>query len=224
MYVLSADGSKLYLLDPSTPERHEDPPAYSSISSPRSVRSSVPVSPLPASEEIGVEDRLDPASPRSVRVYSLPSTRSSVSLGSGRDRSREGQRGGRDRAYTTTAASSPGFGRIYTAEGPLDGERVVDEYRDIDGEAGEETPLLGLCTDAARTRRGTIRSIFCGEVEDGDDGLNWKDGWRRFWNPVNKGLYWRSVLHLLILNFPFVSLTHLIHWPQYHVARSQADK
>lgn len=38
---------------------------------------------------------------------------------------------------------------------------------------------------------------------------SWARGWKRFWRPVGRKEYWRAVLHLVLLNFPFVSLTLL---------------
>jgi hypothetical protein len=72
------------------------------------------------------------------------------------------------------------------------------------GNIDESTPLLGSSVVFPR-RRGLWRSIFCGEVEEGDEDTGWGAGWRRFWNPVGRGVYWKGLIHLWLLNFPFVS-------------------
>jgi hypothetical protein len=59
------------------------------------------------------------------------------------------------------------------------------------GEAGEE----------ARAGLGEpLRQLTAAQVN------SWARGWKRFWRPVGRKEYWRAVLHLVLLNFPFVSL------------------
>lgn len=53
--------------------------------------------------------------------------------------------------------------------------------------------------------RGLWKEVFCGKLEVGEESGKWKNGWKRYWRPVGQGEYWRAVLHLLLLNFPFVS-------------------
>ncbi|KAI9631761.1 uncharacterized protein MKK02DRAFT_35587 [Dioszegia hungarica] len=220
IYVLSADGSHLFLLDPTEPPG-ELPPAYHTIQSPRSAHTSAaslpPTSPRYSyshSAEIGVEDEPNggPSSPRSVRVQALPSvrSRSSASLGAQGDRE---EAGGRHRAYTTSEAGVVrGRGALQDGRISLGGSaqmRAANSGIEPDVDADERTALLGGLSVSGRRRRSTLRSVFCGELEDEYVDMTWKAGWRRFWTPIGRKEYWRSLLHLVLLNFPFA----LLIWP-----------
>lgn len=76
--------------------------------------------------------------------------------------------------------------------------------------ADESTPLLGYLWTArgepSNPGRGMWKSIFCGDVDvDEEVEVKWGIAWRRFWRPWARREYWRAVLHLVLLNFPFVS-------------------
>lgn len=78
----------------------------------------------------------------------------------------------------------------------------------LGGGAGEETPLLGMA--AERRKRGLWRAIWCGELDEGDERTSWSAGWVRFWNPVGRSVYWIGLVHLWLLNFPFVSPSSVV--------------
>jgi hypothetical protein len=77
-------------------------------------------------------------------------------------------------------------------------ERTPLLQRELGGEEWTEIAWL--------KRRGLWKAIFCGEIEEGDAGRTWGDGWRRFWRPVRQARYWKPLVHLWLLNFPFVSI------------------
>lgn len=87
--------------------------------------------------------------------------------------------------------------------------------------ADERTPLLYRSVSAVPAivaderasgdpvaGRGLMRSIFCGDLDSGEishEGA--RKTWRRYWRPLGRKVYWRGLVHLLILNFPLVSLS-----------------
>lgn len=233
IYVLSADGSKLFLLDPSTPEGHEEPPAYHTIHSPASASSSVlphadtgddgirnnPWSSFSANEE----SIAGPSSPRSVTVHELPSIRSSADI----YRTRSASIHGRNRANTTSASRPQRTHFRRTISAGNTPRRAMSVRTQSYGDLGPTDHFEGRATAAAfeanetlpllqdgggQPRRGALGSIFCGELEEGDGLGTWGDAWRRFWRPVGSGQYWRAVLHLVVLNFPFVSRFPTCNW------------
>lgn len=215
IYVLSADGSKLFLLNPTAPEEHEHPPAYDTLTSSTPAPHIVSSHSVPWESSEEDDNGAGPSSPRpvSVRIHDLPSFRSSASLSVPRQ---ERAVVGRNRANTTDAArpSSGTFRRTISAGGVPRRAGMGSRARsygspdaDIgDGgrgiEIAETSPLLG---ERGVKRRGLMRSILCGEVEDGDNKETWKAGWKRYWRSLGKKDNWKSVLHLLLINFPFVS-------------------
>jgi hypothetical protein len=194
IYVLSADGSSLFLLDPTKPPSHEEPPPYAATSNvvvdvpERRLRAST-ISTTGLGLGLGWGDEAGPSRIRPVRPRYHSSTTGGGLLnprvGEGRSRSRSVQ-------------SSP--------------LRRGDELADVD--ADERTPLLGAVRvredvsvrrEDARPRRGYWRSVICGELQEEEEAGNWAMGWKRFWRPVGKAEYWKAMLHLWLINFPFVS-------------------
>lgn len=125
----------------------------------------------------------------SIQTSTRPGYRTSTSYSSTTPVARS-----RDRRHARSAVSSPGN---RTAQLLPDGTIDMDESTPLLGRAHTEIPGSGLW-----------RSIFCGDL-DVDTGetrqLSWGVGWKRFWRPIVRKEYWRAVLHLAVLNFPFVS-------------------
>lgn len=209
IYVLSADGSRLFLLDPTKPANEEPPPyaPFQPSPSPGHLSSRS----LSSTNVRNVES--GPSSPRRL-INGLispqrrghgglllpdedahPRHRASTLSALGPDgMSRPAYRSSASRPrISRSAASSPGMPyRI----------RIADET----------TPLLSedrtVNHELRPERRGTWRSLFCGDVDDGEETKSWSRGWRRFWRPWSRKLYWKAAYHLIILNFPFVSPAH----------------
>lgn len=191
IYVLSADGSSLFLLDPTKPKRHEEPPPYASYLD-RTV-------PFPRSRD---DDRRGQSGLLRHRASTMSALDSPQTVGAGPSRLRPryhsslstnsvgslNLRPRHDR--TRSALSSPG---AHTTA-------LIDE----------RTPLLTTGTaspaegELVRKKRGVWRSIFCGELEVDDERRGLAAGVRRFWSPVVQGNYWKAMAHLCFLNFPFV--------------------
>lgn len=265
IFVLSADGSKLFLLDPSSPKRTEDPPAYHTIASPPSAHARIlhsadgqPVAPDGADDGyVGGEEPSGEAGPstgasptrttslRSFHINDLPTLGSSASLllphrGStvSLDQSISRPAGSRARHHigartrASTMSGGNGDGALVTdgrrwastattanrsrrtrpriahshSTPPHSAPTTYDPSFPTSRPEHEGTPLLGSNHFVA-TRRGTLRSIFCGETQgDGDDprGMSWGAGWKRYWSTVRQKESWRCLVHLLILNFPLV--------------------
>ena len=221
IYVLSADGSSLFLLDPSKPEGHEEPPPYASFqdsalqldaepaacseitdgddgvggpSSPRSSRT-----PFPSGSIILHDDHIEQERDRRRRASTLPTQRPTVisptrptvrthaSFSRASLRPEAPQR-------TRSTRSSPG---TRTAFLPDEQTPLLGDVDRADGESWVEI-------DVPR-ERGLWRSVFCGEVDDGEETRTWGGGWRRFWRPVGQGRVWTAMCHLWFINFPFVS-------------------
>ncbi|CAD6591338.1 MAG: hypothetical protein TREMPRED_006073, partial [Tremellales sp. Tagirdzhanova-0007] len=81
----------------------------------------------------------------------------------------------------------------------------------------EMAPLLPVSRSHPQTddigqavkRRGLWSSIFRGELGEHDDKRGFAAAWRRFWLPVGDGNYWKAMVHLCFINFPFA----LLVWP-----------
>lgn len=103
------------------------------------------------------------------------------------------------RATLHTATPSAALRRAMSAD-----ERTPLLYRSISaapaviaGESANE--------DDAAARRGVMRSIFCGDLDaDEVPGQGAGRAWRRYWRPLGRKVYWRGLIHLLILNSPLV--------------------
>lgn len=207
IYVLSADGSRLFLLDPSKPANEEPPPYAPFQPSPnpapghfntRSLSSTSlrNIDPGPSSPRRLIEALVSPV--RHGQATLLPpdedaQTRNRAStlsaLGPNRP-VRPTYRSSASRPQMRSAASSPGISHR---------ARIADET----------TPLLGESREPeegdTRPRRGFWRSMFCGDIDAEEEPGTWGKGWKRFWRPWSRKLYWNAALHLILLNFPFVS-------------------
>lgn len=214
IYVLSADGSSLFLLDPTKPQGNEEPPPYAPFradvelpnntsstslvsngavagpSSPQSALNSVPYPTIVVPE--GGRHRASTVSTlnqEATREASRPRMRNHASF-SHTHTPHNGQRDDRD---VRSANTSP---RVETSA--LADERTPLLRRELGGDEWIEVSWP--------KRRGAWRAIFCGELEEGDDKRSWGAAWNRFWRPVGKGRYWKAMSHLWFINFPFVSL------------------
>ena len=211
IYVLSADGSQLFLLDPTKPSNHEEPPPYAPFrvdpsansstsdvpssgasgaaggaTSPRGALSPVPFSNIVLPQESHARHRASTLSAINQdgqrRTLIRPSVRNHNSF-SHTVRTRPSR--------THSAHSSPGVrsSSMLDETSPLLGREVdTDDWVEVDW----------------LQRRRYFRAVFCGEVEEADPDMSWRAGWKRFWRPVGQGRYWKAVLHLCLLNFPFV--------------------
>lgn len=204
IYVLSADGSRLFLLDPSKPANEEPPPyaPFQSAPSPgpghlntRSLSSTniLTLPSGPSSPRRLVDGLVSPA--RNGHISLLPpddaQTRNRASTLSALGHQtpiRPTYRSSASRPQLRSAASSPGV-RV----------RIADETTPLLGDQREE--------EDAGPRRGFWKSTFCGDLDTEEEPGTWAIGWRRYWRPYSKKLYWKAALHLILLNFPFVSST-----------------
>ncbi|ORY35021.1 hypothetical protein BCR39DRAFT_516204 [Naematelia encephala] len=198
IYVLSADGSSLFLLDPSKPNRLEEPPPYapftapSELSSPRSEHHSVQFPTITGTSSL----LLPPSSANEQHHFrGRASTMSALADEAGPSR--------RPRYRSTVSNTTP-----------ISSRARLPSLEDLNVGApdDESTPLLAHSVengDARRKKRGLWSSIFCGEIEDQDTRTGFVAGWNRFWSPMGDKRYWRAMLHLWLLNFPIA----LLVWP-----------
>ena len=226
IYVLSADGSSLFRLDPSKPTGDEEPPPYA----PFRITPPEVSSPSGQVEEdeggIGLGIDTNGQSPSSSRATGLPSgapgrehrPRASTFAGIPREHiinletpSRPLVRNNNSFTYNTQSRSArssrslrpPNNGSVYSARSSpgIRYDRIPDERQ----------PLLSPENDWEQLEyhrpRGRWRAIFCGEVEEGEETTSWKGGWKRYWRTLGSGVSWRGLVHLILINFPFVSQT-----------------
>lgn len=211
IYVLSADGSSLFLLDPTKPQGNEEPPPYAPFrtdvdlsnntsstslashtagpSSPRSVLNSVPYPSIVVPEG---RNRASTVSTLNQESSVRQSTRPGMRNHSSFSHSPAAHHRQRDERGIQSASNSP-----RTATSALPDERTPLLHRALDGEEWIEVRW--------HKRRGAWKAIFCGELEEGDESETWTAAWKRFWRPVGTGRYWKAMVHLWFINFPFVS-------------------
>ena len=219
IYVLSADGSSLFLLDPSKPSGNEEPPPYAPFTTDVDLSRSSSEGALPPRANAGPSSPHSALSPVPFPALIIPpethsrhraSTLSelnqdaSPTVASGRPRVRN------HNSFSHTVRSrEPGSRRsrsVLSSPGMPSSSALPDE----------NTPLLATPTTGHldgdewvevdwQRRRRFWRAVFCGELEEGHAEMTWKAGWKRFWRPVGTGQYWKAMVHLWFLNFPFVS-------------------
>ncbi|WVN87054.1 uncharacterized protein L203_102230 [Cryptococcus depauperatus CBS 7841] len=202
IYVLTADGSSLFLVDPSKPSGGEEPPPYASFN----------IQHLENGEETTGQDgerRLSTL--ESAREVFLPHPSSPEEAPDhGRQRARTLSTipcTDRPRPRTSTMVSRSVHG--------VRPARSFSESQTVYLAPDENTPLLFAPDDPVhvperlRNKRGLWKSVFYGIMGDDEDVGSWKDGWNRFWRPVGSRDYWASAFHLVLLNFPFA----LLVWP-----------
>ncbi|KAK8870124.1 hypothetical protein IAR55_000694 [Kwoniella newhampshirensis] len=236
IYVLTADGSSLFLLDPTKPRGGEEPPPYASFNIRTAIGGANGDDRIVRVESNGGSSR---SSPRGISFPTLSSAGEMLlppdSASSERhvvvdpqtsDHPHEsgGTAAARHRASTLSALNNHDRSRPrYTTSlsNPSRRTRSALSTPEVHstGLADETTPLLrpfgpGTEGDTERVmntgkRRGTWRSIWCGDVDDDEEVGGWVKGWKRFWRPIGRGEYWRCLLHLVLLNFPFA----LFVWP-----------
>ncbi|WVQ75286.1 hypothetical protein IAR50_004900 [Cryptococcus sp. DSM 104548] len=200
IYVLTADGSSLFLVDPSKPSGGEEPPPYASF----------PVQPLPLAEgeEAGDGDRQGAGARREFPSIDEPHRHRARTFSaiSNQERHRP-----RTSTFTQPPSSRRARSALSTPE-PSTAWLVADEStplllsRDV-----EAAPVPGAGDDEGWRGRGWWKGVWCGELEEGEEDVRvgWGEAWRRYWRPVGRSVYWGSVLHLVVLNFPFA----LMVWP-----------
>ena len=202
IYVLSADGSRLFLLDPTKPA-NEEPPPYA------------PFQPSPdrhvATRSLSSTNLRLEAGPSSTHVNALisPSRNGDLDLPSEDPLTRHRARtlsalnpsASLRPRYRTFASHTPPRTRSATSSPNFPNRvRLVDETTPLLAREEEEVIL---------PQRGSWRSIFCGDLDVDEEDRTWSRGWRRYWRPWQRKEYWRATLHLVLLNFPFVSYHHI---------------
>ena len=93
------------------------------------------------------------------------------------------------------------------AEGAQDG---VEAGAEVAGDVGAVADA-----DMDQSTGSTEVQSVAGARRAAADVNTWRRGWKRFWRPVGRKEYWRAVLHLALLNFPFVRL----HLPLFRCHR-----
>lgn len=203
IYVLSADGSSLFLLDPTKPH-NEEPPPYAPFHPPTSPPSTSPrhAELTENGSEAGPSTTRNRSSTGSHRIPFPPPHMSDSQIPEDSHT--------RHRANTMSALTRPPrrptFQSSHSQTFPPARNRPSRSVMSTPGYRStalpdEATPLMSQSADVEPGNgRGLWRSILCGELDVGDDGA-----WKRFWKPVGIGAYWKAALHLTLLNFPFVS-------------------
>ncbi|WVR08317.1 hypothetical protein IAU60_005370 [Kwoniella sp. DSM 27419] len=196
IYVLTADGSSLFLLDPTKPQGGEEPPPYASFT----------VAPSEAGDGHGPDGTARP----------MPDV--------GHPAAGEEHHGARHRARTLSAihgerATRPRYHsslshpnrrtRSALSTPEAYSVRLADETTPLLGRPPASTEAASGLSETAIKTRGAWRSVCCGDVDADEQVGGWAKGWKRFWRPVTRGEYWRAMLHLVLLNFPFA----LFVWP-----------
>ncbi|WVQ96398.1 hypothetical protein IAU59_003503 [Kwoniella sp. CBS 9459] len=228
IYVLTADGSSLFLLDPSKPQGGEEPPPYASFTIPPPPHNHDDLDPSDTAGEpgVGAANRRTFGAAGELILNGANGDGSENPHGYTRDSE---YLGARHRARTLSALNSerdrPSRPRYHSSlSNPnrrtrsalstpeVRSARLIDENTpllappDTDPESGG---IIGGNESERRSRRGLWRSIWCGDVDDDEDIGGWVKGWKRFWRPLSRRIYWRALLHLVLLNFPFA----LFVWP-----------
>jgi hypothetical protein len=203
IYVLSADGSRLFLLDPTKPA-NEEPPPYAPFQ-PSEGQSHTATRSL-SSTHLRLE-----AGPSSTHINALisPQRNGHLDLPSEDPLTRHRARtlsalnpasSSRPRYRTFESHTPPGARSAASSPNFPNRVRLVDETTPLLAREEEEEVL---------PQRGSWRSIFCGDLDFDEEDKTWSRGWRRYWRPWQRKEYWRATLHLVLLNFPFVSYSEV---------------
>lgn len=194
IYVLAADGSHLYLLDPSKPV-NEDPPPYVPFGERETGR---------ARAATFAGRTLHPASQRGLRTDPAAAHRGQ---GGHHPNTRESGRPG--------SSLSPSPRSPIRLPSPSWGQRQYRTFSDalphtdVDSERGDGGEPV------ARTFHEMLRGIIYGDADGAialpltEDDIPRTSSWRRYWAPLSSPTHWWAVLHLLAINFPF----NLLLWP-----------
>ncbi|ODO00529.1 hypothetical protein L198_02848 [Cryptococcus wingfieldii CBS 7118] len=234
IYVLTADGSSLFLVDPSKPRGGEEPPPYASF----------PVQPLPlaggddaeADADVDVEAE-EPGV--GVRRVEFPRVHEEEE-GPHRHRARtlsaiSNQERYRPRTFTFTRppASRRARSALSTPEPRtawlVDVPDVPDETTPLlpgPGRDLESAPIIAAADEQAGWRgRGWWKGVWCGELEDGEEDtrVGWGEGWKRYWRPALLVWPWLLVGTLagtaLLITLP---LGAIVWWLTLIISRSAA--
>ncbi|OCF33371.1 hypothetical protein I317_06980 [Kwoniella heveanensis CBS 569] len=237
IYVLTADGSSLFLLDPSKPQGGEEPPPYASFTIPSQDGDDEDqdegggIAPGSRSTTFGRAGELilsgGAVGNRNVSCIGEDGSGNHPYEYTGENE----YLGARHRARTLSALASererPSRPRYHSSlSHPNRRTRSAlstPETHSVRLIVDENTPLLapprgdpeeiaGAVADIGNEptrRRGLWRSVWCGELDDDEEVGGWVRGWKRFWRPLGRRIYWRAIIHLVLLNFPFA----LFVWP-----------
>ncbi|ORX38073.1 hypothetical protein BD324DRAFT_624406 [Kockovaella imperatae] len=231
IYVLSADGSSLFLLDPSKPDGNEEPPPYAPFRiTPPEVRQSGSDEPTGGIRAMnlappapGISSPL--RSPQSGHAFPpgtiiTPEARARAVTLPGRSRSPH-ETPTRSIVRNSSSFTSPNNTRsarsTRSLRPPNDRTRSQQSIATSIGATSvrvpdERTSLLSP-DDWVEVNyyrgRGRWRAIFCGEVEEGEEVVTWSGGWKRYWRTLSERQAWRGLVHLILLTFPFA----LLVWP-----------
>lgn len=198
IYVLSADGSRLFLLDPTKPA-NEEPPPYAPFQA--SEGQSHAATRSLSSTNLRLE-----AGPSSTHINALISPQRGGHLALPSEDPMTRHRARTLSALNPSASNRPRY-RTFASHTPprtrsaASSPNFPNRVRLVD----ETTPLLVGEEEELLPQRGSWRSIFCGDLDLDEEDRTWSRGWRRYWRPWQRKEYWRATLHLVLLNFPFVS-------------------
>ncbi|WWC93101.1 uncharacterized protein L201_008067 [Kwoniella dendrophila CBS 6074] len=222
IYVLTADGSSLFLLDPSKPRGGEEPPPYASfpiIPSSRTIEEGPgvirPNSSLDIVSQNQHQHQHHPYHRDRARTLSAINTENNNYSSNSLHRPR----------YTSTQSYSSNTTSSRRSRSALSSPHVHTSslINPIDNvNINENTPLLSVSTSnntnidqqtvislIKTKKRGLWRSIWCGDLDfDEEPGTRFR-GFKRFWRPIGRSEYWKATLHLVLLNFPLA----LFVWP-----------
>lgn len=208
VYVLSADGSSLFLIDPTRPVSGEEPPPYAPYTpSPASPRGRAPFPIVTTVGETSAHGR-HRASTMSALPLPFPASSLGVSSRERRDRpTRPRYHSSHSQQDFASASHTLPRRSRSTLSSPVHTTSALPP--------DETTPLLPRTArlndptdegaDGTTCQRGFWRSVFCGELANGEEAGGWGAGWRRFWRVCGEGKVWWAMVHLWFLNFPFVS-------------------
>ncbi|WWC95282.1 hypothetical protein V866_002141 [Kwoniella sp. B9012] len=204
IYVLTADGSSLFLLDPSKPRGGEEPPPYASF----------PISPQTSNTNIDTEDgsvgvnRPDD-NPHHQHEHHRDRARTLSSLNTNHQSSRPRYTSTQSYTRTTPSRTTGGSVSISRSRSAYSSPHIHTSLPLTD----ENTPLLPHPPTVSNSviRRGLWRSIWCGDLDSSVDEQpgGWGKGFKRFWRPLGRKEYWRASVHLILFNFPLA----LLVWP-----------
>ncbi|WRT69395.1 uncharacterized protein IL334_006379 [Kwoniella shivajii] len=240
IYVLTADGSSLFLLDPSKPRGGEEPPPYASF--PISPNANTIANANPNIEDVTTHSIAHGHENDRGRTQSHHDNTNNSNNENGHSRNRArtlsalNTNTNTNTSINTNIDNRPRYSSSQSYNNhhnnrrtrSIISNRTTPEFHTNHMMPDENTPLLPTMSPSSlimasgsgnavmqEKKRGLWRSVWCGDldIEEEDQyypgGGGWKIGFKRFWRPLRRSVYWRSVSHLIFLNFPFA----LFVWP-----------